>query len=240
VEIPTVESTQELAVQKARAGEGPGTLIVAERQSRGRGRLTHEWESPPGGLYLSLLLPEPKFGRSLVPMALGVAVADALTTFGVHAEVKWPNDLLVPSANGPARKVAGILVDRVAPRDGGPILVAGVGVNVRADPAAYPVALRPRVVQVTELAGHPVSVREVESRVVPNLMSAVDELSTREGWRKTAQHCRAALFGRGRRARVDGRIAGTIGELGDDGSLWLAGDEGPIQVVSGDLVVEEA
>jgi BirA family biotin operon repressor/biotin-[acetyl-CoA-carboxylase] ligase len=185
------------------------------------------------------VLPEPRFGRSLVPMALGVAVADALEEYGARTELKWPNDLLVVTPGAPPRKLAGVIVDRVVPPRHPVALVAGVGVNVTADPTAFPGALRERVAHLTELAGHPVRVEDVEAKVVPRLREAIDGLSTREGWRRTASRCRSVLFGRGHRATVDGRLSGTIGELGDDGSLWLAGDDGPIQVISGNLLVEE-
>jgi BirA family biotin operon repressor/biotin-[acetyl-CoA-carboxylase] ligase len=112
----------------------PGTLVVAEAQTRGRGRAGHRWESPPGGLYMTLVLePAPPAERLALPVAAALAAREALSRrFGVATRVKWPNDLLAGR-----RKIAGIIAEAT-----GASVLLGAGVNVGAAEAAFPADLR--------------------------------------------------------------------------------------------------
>jgi BirA family biotin operon repressor/biotin-[acetyl-CoA-carboxylase] ligase len=108
--LPTVEwpevivSTSDRLKALARAGAPEWTAVLADRQTGGRGREGRTWASPIGGLYLSVLL-RPRFARAgLLPLAAGVAVAEAAGELGVRAELKWPNDVM---ASG--RTLAGVL-----------------------------------------------------------------------------------------------------------------------------------
>jgi BirA family transcriptional regulator, biotin operon repressor / biotin---[acetyl-CoA-carboxylase] ligase len=234
-----VDSTQRVAIDLARSGAMAGTVVVADRQEEGRGRLDHRWASPPGGLYLSVLVDAPPQGGLLVPLAAGAALSTALAPYSARPLLKWPNDLVVVDPPRPPRKLAGILVDAVGAPDGRRLLAVGVGVNVAAPPTAYPPDLRPRVVQLSELAGRPVRVEEVERAVVPAVAGAVPRLRTAEGRDGVLERCRAQLYGRGRPVRVDGVPAGVLHELDEDGALLV--DDGPRQtrVVAGDLLVED-
>lgn len=130
-------STNDDAMRLAREGAPDGSCVVAERQTAGRGRAGHAWSSPPGvALYFSSVFRPslPPERLALATLALGVAVAEALEEVsGLPTRVKWPNDILVDG-----RKCCGLLceADLVAP--GGPVVVAGVGVNVNNDPADLP------------------------------------------------------------------------------------------------------
>ena len=116
-------STQDAARALAEAGAAEGSLVVAERQSDGRGRRGRGWLSPAGGLYFSLVLrPElPLAALPLVSLAAGVALAEAAGVGGL----KWPNDLLAPDG----RKLAGVLVEADLRGEEVRYLVLGVGVN---------------------------------------------------------------------------------------------------------------
>jgi BirA family biotin operon repressor/biotin-[acetyl-CoA-carboxylase] ligase len=144
--LPAVEwhgalaSTSDRLKELARSGAAEWTAVLAERQTGGRGREGRTWESPPGGLYLSVLLrPSGESGR-LVPLAAGVAVAEAVAGFGVASELKWPNDVLVAG-----RKLAGILAEGSSAGAGVEWLVLGIGVNVALDPRSLPEVLREAV-----------------------------------------------------------------------------------------------
>lgn len=205
----------------ARDGADPGTYVVARAQRAGRGRLDHSWLSPPGGLYLSLIVSEPSRALTLAPLAFGLAVGDTVADLGVPTQLRWPNDVVVPRASGPARKLAGVLVDRVASPRLGHALVVGVGVNVAANPLDFAPAMRTEAVQLSDLTVRPTSVDEVEAALVPRLRAAAEMLRTRDGALTTVARCRAALYGRGRSATLDGRPVGVIDELDEDGSLWV-------------------
>jgi BirA family biotin operon repressor/biotin-[acetyl-CoA-carboxylase] ligase len=123
--VTSTGSTNADVADRARAGEAPGLVLVAEEQTAGRGRLGRSWVSPPrAGLHVSALLtmaPSP-----WVPLLAGVAVARTLRDeAGLQPRLKWPNDVLVGD-----RKIAGILAEVV-----GAVVVLGIGLNVstRAD-----------------------------------------------------------------------------------------------------------
>jgi len=109
--VETVTSTNDLLKERARQGALEWTVVWADRQTAGRGRHGRGWHSPPGNLFLSVLL-RPSLSPDrvlLLPLAAGVAVAAAVAELGVAAHLKWPNDLVVGE-----RKLAGILVEGLA------------------------------------------------------------------------------------------------------------------------------
>lgn len=236
-----VPSTQDRALELARAGAEEGTRVVARRQTAGRGRLDHRWESPGGGLHLSIVLASPGPPTGLFPLALGAVLAEAL---GRHSHVplvvKWPNDVLVVAAGAPSRKLAGILVDRVPSPRLGSAAVAGIGVNVRIDPSAYPPELRERIVGLDELVHPAPTLEEVERTVVHAALDLAGRLRTAEGREKILALCRHRLWGIGRRAWVDGRPVGRIVALGEDGELLVEEGGERVAIRAGDLRVEEA
>lgn len=127
-------STNDDARALARSGAEEGTVVVAARQTGGRGRLGREWESPRGGAYFSAVLRPPIAPSQAGALALVVAlgVANGLETLGVRAGLKWPNDMQV---NG--LKLAGVLLEMVAESESVEWVIAGVGINViRPDSAA--------------------------------------------------------------------------------------------------------
>lgn len=125
--LAAIGSTNAELAARARAGEPSGRVLVADHQSRGRGRFARVWEAPPGrSVALSVLLrppaAEPRRWLWLPPVA-GLAVADGLrSAAGVDARLKWPNDVLIDG-----RKVCGILAERVEGRP--PAAVIGMGIN---------------------------------------------------------------------------------------------------------------
>ncbi|CCG04975.1 biotin--[acetyl-CoA-carboxylase] ligase [Blastococcus saxobsidens] len=127
------------AALAARAGQGAveGTVLVAEHQVAGRGRLERVWTSPPrAGLTVSFLLrPDvPVARRGWLPLLTGVALAESVREVtGVLASVKWPNDLLARDG----RKLAGILAEAVTSPDSSGVVV-GVGLNVSTSAAELP------------------------------------------------------------------------------------------------------
>lgn len=140
--VPSVEayhrigSTNDRALELARAGCAPFAVIVAENQSAGRGRRGATWLSPPGcALTMSVVLPRlASETRSPVSLLVGLATAEAIESCSPISEVgiKWPNDLWIGG-----RKVGGVLVETV-----GESAIAGIGVNVRTPPGGFTAELR--------------------------------------------------------------------------------------------------
>ncbi len=121
--VPTTGSTNADLAAAAQAGAASGSVLVAEHQSAGRGRFARRWEAAPGtSVAISLLLRPAGVAPERwpwLPLISGVAVAEALTTLGVRAGVKWPNDVVIDG-----RKLCGILSERV-----GDAAVIGIGIN---------------------------------------------------------------------------------------------------------------
>jgi BirA family biotin operon repressor/biotin-[acetyl-CoA-carboxylase] ligase len=150
-----VQSTNDLAMASAAAGAPAGTVIIADAQLAGRGRLGRVWHSPPdAGLYLSAVLRAESWAGtlSLVTMATGVAVVKGLrAATGLEAELKWPNDVVI---GRPWRKIAGILSESVSASAQVDAVVVGIGINLRA--GAFPPELGDRASAVEVELGRPV------------------------------------------------------------------------------------
>ena len=147
-----VASTNDLAKELAAQGAPEGTLVVAEAQTGGRGRLGRQWDSPPGtGLYVSLLL-RPKLPPTEMPqitLTTAVAVARAVTRVtGVTPGIKWPNDLLLAG-----KKLGGILTEMETESEQIRHLVVGLGLNV--NNPAFPAELSPLATSLLLATGRP-------------------------------------------------------------------------------------
>jgi len=125
--FPEIGSTMDAARELARKGAGEGTIVIAEAQAHGRGRLSREWLSPKGGIYFTLIL-RPSISPAYAPrinLMASVAVAATIRKlFGLKAELKWPNDVLIEG-----RKVCGILAEMDAEMDVVNFVNVGIGIN---------------------------------------------------------------------------------------------------------------
>jgi BirA family biotin operon repressor/biotin-[acetyl-CoA-carboxylase] ligase len=125
--FPEIDSTMDAARDLAKKGAEEETIVIAEAQSRGRGRLSREWLSPEGGIYFTLVL-RPRISPAYAPrINLMAAVAVAATIrklFGLKAELKWPNDVLIAD-----KKVCGILAEMDAEMDVVNFVNVGIGIN---------------------------------------------------------------------------------------------------------------
>lgn len=138
-DVPEVEvheqlgSTNDRARELASKGAAPWTVVLAEEQTRGRGRSGDAWHSPPGsGLWISTVVPAEGPPAPCLPLRVGLAAARATEEVsGVPVGIKWPNDLMIAG-----RKVGGILCERA-----NGAVVAGVGINVRTPDEGFPPGL---------------------------------------------------------------------------------------------------
>ena len=157
VYIPEVGSTNDVVTALATSGAPDGTTVLAAHQTGGRGRRGRVWHSPrDAGLYLSTLVRGPQ--SPLLTLLAGVAVAEAVRAgVGLGAELKWPNDVVLPARTdgGEVRsqKIAGILTERL-PAAAGEGAVIGIGVNVRR--VNHPPDLVDRAISLEAAAGRAV------------------------------------------------------------------------------------
>jgi len=130
---PVTDSTNTDALQAASAGAPHGSVYFADEQLAGRGRGDHAWHSAAcQGLYVSVLLrpPIPAARLPLMPLAAGLAAADAIhSVTGFKVDLRWPNDLLL-GPHGGQRKVGGILVEAKTESSVIAYAVVGIGINV--------------------------------------------------------------------------------------------------------------
>lgn len=104
------------------------TLIIAEKQTNGKGKNNRNWHSPKGGLYFSILLKNKNLSlenSSLLPLLTSVAIFNSLKEFNIKSSIKWPNDILIDK-----KKLSGILVESKISSKGFSYIVIGVGINV--------------------------------------------------------------------------------------------------------------
>jgi BirA family biotin operon repressor/biotin-[acetyl-CoA-carboxylase] ligase len=128
--FPKIGSTMDAARELAKKGAKERTIVIAEAQTRGRGRLSRQWLSPKGGIYFTLIL-RPRISPAYAPrINLMAAIAVAATIrklFGLKAELKWPNDVLIKG-----KKVCGILAEMDAEMDVVNFVNVGIGINANA------------------------------------------------------------------------------------------------------------
>jgi len=126
-----IDSTQNFAQNIAADKKENGTIIIAEKQTSGRGRLDRKWTSPKGGIWFSLII-HPKFDVSnstLIPILSAVALSKSIkSVLDIETEVKWPNDITMKG-----KKVAGVLVDASFQTNSIDYLILGIGINFDID-----------------------------------------------------------------------------------------------------------
>jgi BirA family transcriptional regulator, biotin operon repressor / biotin---[acetyl-CoA-carboxylase] ligase len=231
-------STQERARELACVGTPHGTLVVAEVQTGGRGRLGRFWGSPKGGLWMSLVL-RPWFEVSLasrITQTAAVAVAKALWEIGVEARIKWPNDLL---AGG--KKICGILAESSAGNATGPAnerhldyVILGVGMNANLDPAELGVLDR-EVTTIRSELGRDVDLLDLLRALLSNLDAELGRIgdfgAVLEDWRNL--NC---TLGEKVRVRRFGEILeGRAVDLSQEGALLLATHRGTVELFEGEI-----
>jgi BirA family biotin operon repressor/biotin-[acetyl-CoA-carboxylase] ligase len=172
--LETVGSTNDVMKDAVRAGAPPWSAVVASRQTAGRGRQGRSWLSPEGNLFLSVLLrPTLALDRAgMLPLAAGVAAAEAAGEWGVDARLKWPNDLLVAG-----RKLGGVLVEATAGSEALETVVVGVGMNVGLDPAGAPLALQGTITSVRAETGRDPGLAVAAAAVLDRLAVWYDALA---------------------------------------------------------------
>jgi BirA family biotin operon repressor/biotin-[acetyl-CoA-carboxylase] ligase len=223
-----IGSTNDEAHRMALEGAPHGTVVHADEQTAGRGRLAHTWFSPPGNLYLSILLRtgQPPARTAELTFLAALAVADtveALLPRQIRAMLKWPNDVLVNGA-----KIAGILLEQA-----GEATIMGIGLNVLEAPsnAAYKATTIVANGGIASVDG----ARDILlGRLGPHLVDwqAHGFGPIREQWLNRSYPIGAAI-----RAKAGGQpIAGHFAGLDVDGALLLDTPDGRQRIVAGEIV----
>ena len=228
--LQEISSTNELAKEVARNSEN-GTVILAMIQTEGRGRLSRPWASPPGGIWMSLIL-KPKMPLSQVHqinMAVSVAVSKSIQNlYGLDAGIKWPNDILINE-----RKVCGILMEVSAQVDRLDYAVVGLGINANVDVSGFPEEWKST--SIGHQLGVVVSRAELIQKILLEVEAAYERMNSTEiyeEWRR-----RSITLGRHVRIKsITGDLIGVAEDLLKDGALCLKTKEGRKHILAGDCI----
>lgn len=236
----SVDTTMQVAADLARQGCPEGTIVTADEQTAGRGRLGRSWLSRPGlGLYLSLVLRPPvqPHAAPVLTLVAGLAVKEALEGLtGLRCDIRWPNDILVNE-----RKCCGILVEMEAERQRVDHVIVGIGSNL--NHAEFPPDLGDSATSLRIETGRDWSREEVLSPVLRSLESLYD-LYLDGGSAPVLEAFQAASsYARGRRVVIDGvpedgsvPARGVTAGLNDHGLLLLEDATGEVvPIVAGSV-----
>ncbi len=214
-----VGSTNDEARSLVAAGVAAGTVVWAESQTAGRGRMGRDWVSPPGNLYCSIIL-RPKVeapNLSQIAFVSALAVYDSVRPelpADIAVRFKWPNDVL---AGG--RKLAGILVEaEKLPDEERTALIVGIGINIASAPREtdYPATSISALTRAPRV-----------SRVLSSLVASLDrrvELWTRGGFAAIRQEWIDHAYGVGGQVTASNGISGTFTGLDETGAIIIAAD----------------
>ncbi len=225
---PQVSSTMDVARKMARKGCPDLTVVVADRQTKGRGRLQRPWRSDQGGLYFTMVLrpPIPVLLSSRVNFLASLTLAQLLQDrFDVDARVKWPNDILVNGC-----KLSGMLSELEAEADRVVFINIGMGINVNNDPGPVETA----ATSLKKLLGREVSRQKVLAQFMDDFearMKRADFDRVIEDWKKVT-----VTLGRQVRIVTAREVAeGRAVDVDENGALIVEHEDGRRQsVVYGD------
>ncbi|TKS62728.1 MAG: biotin--[acetyl-CoA-carboxylase] ligase [Nitrospira sp.] len=218
-------STNREAAQLAQAEVEHGTVVVADSQTAGRGRLSRSWFSPPGAnLYCSIILrvmrPPERLTEwlSWLPLISALAAAEAIEQVSsTHVSVKWPNDLLISE-----RKVGGILCESGTGTRSDPFQIIGIGINVNVDHDDWPVDLRDSATSIWQERKIVVDRNRLLAQLLLELEQCLDELVLHGTNRiALAYYQRCSTIGHKVQATLaNGDVVVGLAEgIGQDGSL---------------------
>lgn len=224
-------STNDKAKELALRGAEDGTVVVAEMQKSGRGRLGRTWISPQGGVYLSIILrparDAPCLGYAQLTLMGAVAVARAIKKlYGLDARIKWPNDVMLDG-----KKVCGIVAEASAESGRTGFVIIGIGINADTEPKEFPEELRSTA---TSLCCY---VKVSKEELIRVLLEEFDLLYSggfdMKLWRKLSDTL-------GKNVRVETLrevFSGRALDVDEDGALLVEKENGTLQkVVAGDVV----
>ncbi len=235
-----VSSTNTLARFLSMNGIADGSVIISEKQTNARGRSGKSWESPLGGVWLSIVLnPHVDYAKlPLITLATGVAVAKTLEKVGVeNPEIKWPNDIMI---NG--KKVCGILTEAITKLNTIENVIIGVGIDANLDVEDFPEELQEGTTTLQKELGRKGS----ENLLIKTFLEEFEEISElfdHEGYEEILKEWRKRSYSIGKIVEVrepfnknyDAYVLGVSRE----GALVVEKIDGTLEkVISGECIIK--
>ncbi|GMB07902.1 biotin--[acetyl-CoA-carboxylase] ligase [Thermolongibacillus altinsuensis] len=237
----SVPSTQKIAHKLAYDGAEEGTLVIAEEQTAGRGRLDRSWHSPKGtGIWMSLIL-RPAIPPQQAPqltLLAAVAVSQGIQEVtGLVPDIKWPNDILL---NG--KKAVGILTELQADPDQVHAVIVGIGINVNQTREHFPSELASTATSLALEAGKPVNRAQLVQMILSKFETLYDQY-LQHGFSpiKLLWEGYAVTIGKEVVARtLSGTVSGVALGITDTGTLKLRTKDGDIHYIySADIEIKK-
>lgn len=235
--LDEIDSTNELAKKYANSGKPEGTVVVAEKQLKGKGRLGRTWVSPEGqGIWFSVILRPlmlPVYAPQIT-FVLAVGMVRALEkALGIKATIKWPNDILINK-----RKVAGILTELSAEIERINYVVFGIGVNVKQKEEDFPEKFRVKSISLDMALGRTVSRVQVLQAMLEELEKTYNEY-LELGFDYILKEWKVNSITLGANVRVlmgEEMLEGKAIDLDEDGSIIIQDKNGEQhRVIAGDV-----
>nr|WP_304147238.1 biotin--[acetyl-CoA-carboxylase] ligase [Methanobrevibacter smithii] len=236
-----VMSTNTIAKFLSMNGVGNGAVVISEKQTKARGRSGKNWESPLGGVWLSIIL-TPNVNHSKIPLitlATGVAVENTLKRIGVkNAEIKWPNDILIHG-----KKVCGILTEAITSFNTIESVIIGVGIDANISIENFPEELRENMTTLNDEIGEKVD----ENLLIKLFLEEFEKISEQfinEEYETILKEWRKNSYTIGKIVEVhepfskpyDGYVLG----ISRDGSLVVEKIDGTLEkVISGECIIKK-
>lgn len=224
----SVESTNDEVRTLAEAGAADGLIVLAERQTTGRGRRGAAWFSPAGESLAFSILVRPGEPKALWPrlaLAAGLAVAEAIEEFGPLAGIKWPNDVWIRQ-----RKVAGILVEA-----GADFAVVGIGLNVNT--TQFPAEVAEIATSLSIETSRVISLSDVLGTIIRKFAGRRLQIGKDFDTMLTAVRLRCLLTGnRVRLTTANGPKIGTVEGIAAGGELLLRTEDGLERLIQADEI----
>ena len=234
----TIDTTQNFAMEIVTKNNMNGTIIIAKKQTGGRGRMKRKWKSPVGGIWMSIII-HPKFGVSsttLVPIAISLALCLAIEkTLKIKPELKWPNDVTVKG-----KKVAGVLVDASIVSNEIEYMIIGVGINFKIKPIelANVIKKTPNFYGVTTLVKKDENSLPILHQFLyelENVFQMIDSKHTRKIVNQWTE--RSSTIGRNVSIVTgNGRMNGKAVKIDNDGALIISKGKKVEKILAGDIM----
>ncbi|MCK4321111.1 biotin--[acetyl-CoA-carboxylase] ligase [candidate division WOR-3 bacterium] len=165
IKLEEVDSTNEWAkrnIEKLSDLDG----VIARIQTRGKGRGSNKWFSPPGGLWLTLMIKEFPSNKGILSQLSSVAIAEVLENYGLHVELKWPNDIIISK-----KKIGGVLIE-----GRNESFIVGIGLNLNLDVSDFPQSLQENIISSKEILKRNLPIEEVALEIMKRIGECREEL----------------------------------------------------------------
>ena len=236
----SVDSTQNEALKIANESNKEGIIIIAEKQTGGKGRSGRKWISPKGGIWFSIIL-HPKFDISnitLFPIASSLALSNAIEkTCNITTELKWPNDLTIKG-----KKLAGMLVDASLESNKIENLVLGIGINFEVNSKEIEKTLKktPNFYGVASLSEQKNKIKPIQliQSFLLELENIYEQLNNNQR-KKIISKWTERSSTIGKKIEVDthqGKVKGDAIRIDDDGGLVVKDKVKTNKIFAGDII----